>query len=332
MQIQAGVYWDQAATVASAGDRLVVSGISGNGTVGAAGGWQLGGGHSCLAPSYGLGVDNVLQYRVALAPCDDHSSAAIVDANEVENADLFWALRGGGGPTFGIVTELFYKTHPQVATLVQIYSALLIDDAETYVDLLEVLLNAVPNLTDDHWGGYDTAINTTTNGTSVYNLNVAYFRPGVTNSSDSDSIQTQNQTIQDLIGKLSEVASKSPGANITATNFFSPDWTTVYKALTDPQAVATLGGGSDAVNASVQRRHLDHAEEAHRRHTVVKRLVSERQDQSTPPDDSQGGGVDTTPSADGVQTSRLIPRELYSGDKARRYATWLAKQSVCPCK
>lgn len=37
-----------------------------------------------------------------------------VTANSIENTDLFWALRGGGGSTFGVVTSVTVKTHPKM--------------------------------------------------------------------------------------------------------------------------------------------------------------------------------------------------------------------------
>jgi FAD/FMN-containing dehydrogenase len=60
-------------------------------TVGATGGYILGGGLGPLVPYYGMGVDNVLQYEVVTADGD------IKIANECQNQDLFWAMRGGGG-------------------------------------------------------------------------------------------------------------------------------------------------------------------------------------------------------------------------------------------
>lgn len=35
-------------------------------------------------------------------------------ANECENSDLFWALRGGGGSAFGVVTELSLRVEPRI--------------------------------------------------------------------------------------------------------------------------------------------------------------------------------------------------------------------------
>ena len=76
--------------------------------MGAAGGFTQGGGHGSLGPMYGLAVDNVLEVDVVIA------NGTLLTANKCTNPDLFWALRGGGGGTFGIVTRMVHKAHPTV--------------------------------------------------------------------------------------------------------------------------------------------------------------------------------------------------------------------------
>jgi len=68
-------------------------------------GYTLGGGTGHLARALGLGLDNLRAADVVLA------SGERVGASERENADLFWALRGGGG-NFGVVTGLELALHP----------------------------------------------------------------------------------------------------------------------------------------------------------------------------------------------------------------------------
>ncbi|EEB95858.1 hypothetical protein MPER_05108, partial [Moniliophthora perniciosa FA553] len=71
LTLEAGVQWHEAYDAAEQNDRVVVGGLSAGGSVGAAGGWILGGGHSALAPSYGLGVqgvDNALQFTTSSGP------------------------------------------------------------------------------------------------------------------------------------------------------------------------------------------------------------------------------------------------------------------------
>jgi FAD/FMN-containing dehydrogenase len=55
MTLGAGVQWHEAYDAVQARGRVLVGGLSAAGSVGAAGGWLLGGGHGALSPSYGLG-------------------------------------------------------------------------------------------------------------------------------------------------------------------------------------------------------------------------------------------------------------------------------------
>lgn len=79
--------------------------------MGAVGGYIQGAGHGPAAHAFGLATDQVLEYQVVLA------SGKLVTANACQNQDLFTALRGGGGGTFGVVMSATIKVHPTRAVL-----------------------------------------------------------------------------------------------------------------------------------------------------------------------------------------------------------------------
>src|SRR5580704_8476019 len=75
-----------------------------------AAGLVLGGGTGWLNRLHGLSCDNVAGFTVVIA------EGSLVRANNKENSDLFWALRGGGG-NFGVVTEFEVRLHPVSSVL-----------------------------------------------------------------------------------------------------------------------------------------------------------------------------------------------------------------------
>jgi len=75
-----------------------------NSTTGLAG-LTLGGGFGWLSRKYGMTVDNLLSADVITA------DGRLLHTSKKENADLFWAIRGGSG-NFGVVSQFEFKLHP----------------------------------------------------------------------------------------------------------------------------------------------------------------------------------------------------------------------------
>lgn len=113
-------------------------------SVGLAGGYSQGGGHSALSSRYGLGADQVLEWEVI-----DGTGRFLV-ANREQNTDLYWALAGGGGGTYGIVWSMTSKAHPDgvVSGLNLTFSATEIS-TDTFFKAVELYNAHLPTLVDE---------------------------------------------------------------------------------------------------------------------------------------------------------------------------------------
>jgi FAD/FMN-containing dehydrogenase len=101
--IEAGAIWGRAYDAVTTGAGRYVQG-GGCLTVGVAGLIQ-GGGFGSFSKAFGMAAASLLEAEIVTA------DGAVRIANACTNPDLFWALKGGGGGSFGVVTRLTLRTH-----------------------------------------------------------------------------------------------------------------------------------------------------------------------------------------------------------------------------
>lgn len=109
-----------------------------------------GGGHGPAVHDHGLGADQVLEAQVVLA------NGQIVTASACQNPDLFFAIRGGGPSTYGVVVSTVIKAHPtnKVAAQQLSFAPLSPTNVPAFMDAVAVIYASYPDLSDAGWSGY----------------------------------------------------------------------------------------------------------------------------------------------------------------------------------
>jgi hypothetical protein len=189
-----------------------------------------GGGHGPASRQYGLGADQVLSAQVVLA------DGSIVTASPCENRDIFFAIRGGGPGTYGVVTETTIKAHPMVSVQMQsiAMAPLTSSDTSSLLDAITILYESFPDLNDAGFAGYGTW--TVASPTPLF----ANFTAGYVHG-----IYLFNQTVEAAQDAFAPVLSKLQSLNGTSL-FISVSYTTYpdywdfyWKAAVAEPAVGT---------------------------------------------------------------------------------------------
>ncbi|KAH7380170.1 hypothetical protein BKA66DRAFT_512927 [Pyrenochaeta sp. MPI-SDFR-AT-0127] len=108
------------------------------------------GGHGPLSSTYGLGVDNVLEARIVTP------DGEVRTVNPCNEPDLFWALRGGGGGTFGVLVSVTMKAYPSPQSSRHTFFMSLInpDNQTVFWDLVAYIMSEFPRLKEGGMQGY----------------------------------------------------------------------------------------------------------------------------------------------------------------------------------
>lgn len=205
--IGAGINCGEAYEYADSVSRTILCGYSPS--VGLSGGWVQGAGHSVLTNVYGLGADRAVQFTVVTP------DGEVRVANECQDTDLFWALRGGGGGTYGVVLDSTHKTEAPVPMGVAQISVSSHDG--TIGDFMELLVDTAIDLAEDGWGGH------------IYGDHIVYVSP----------LKTTVEEAKASLAKITEFSIANGGtSNITT----SPTWYSFFRdvVLTGSYAVGNL--------------------------------------------------------------------------------------------
>ncbi|KAI0475371.1 hypothetical protein GGR56DRAFT_645769 [Xylariaceae sp. FL0804] len=134
MKLGAGVQASEAQTLAHDNGFVIVEGDCP--TVGITGGYTQGGGTSPLASKFGLAADQVLEWEVVTG------SGELLTATPSQNTDLYWALSGGGGGTYGVVLSMTIKLHQDMPTAGATLS--FVDASDKYWNAVQSFLVTLP--------------------------------------------------------------------------------------------------------------------------------------------------------------------------------------------
>jgi hypothetical protein len=174
-----------------------------------------------------MGADNIVEAAIVIP------SGELITANECQNKDLFWAIRGGGGGTFGVILSLTVKAFPtpSMSTATVSMSARNGTSGKVWWKIISSIHKEMVMLQDAGVMGYYTA------GGEPYSFQYTMFQPNTTNTKSIDRLieplakhlQRYNETVEsssftswlptwDLIQKLAPVggdAGVSRGARAT---------------------------------------------------------------------------------------------------------------------
>ncbi|KAJ8321848.1 hypothetical protein KUTeg_000319 [Tegillarca granosa] len=244
--IESGAQWGNVYQLLDGYNRVIVGGSAH--TV-AQGGYFQGGGHSPVGRSLGLAVDQILDLTVVsvdgrIIKCNATGSTVQETNGSTSinsDTDLFWALRGGGGGTFGVVVSYTYRLHfqPTQMTVAYFSTALSLNgDNSIGIRFFEVYNEFVKNMPKG-WGGYMIMSNT-----EFYIYPYGNFVGLVTFV--LNHFGTVSQASMDALNKF-KVLSPSPWYVVNVTSF----WQYAQNVTDGPS------GNGYLANTFVQRDHLN---------------------------------------------------------------------------
>jgi FAD/FMN-containing dehydrogenase len=187
VRVEPGVLWSdvdretQAFGLATTGGTVSHTGVAG---------LTVGGGMGWLMSLHGLTCDNLLSADVVTA------GGRLLTASETENADLFWAIRGGGG-NFGIVTSFEFRLHPIGPMVMGGMILYPLDQAKEVLQFYREFSRTTPDELTAFAG-----LMTTPDGLPVVAIILGWFGPLEEGDKQFEPVRTFGSPLADLTGPL----------------------------------------------------------------------------------------------------------------------------------
>ncbi|KAB2575366.1 FAD-linked oxidoreductase ZEB1 [Lasiodiplodia theobromae] len=191
-------------------------------------GWAMGGGHGYMTSTYGMGADNIIEAN--LVTLEGH----LITANECQNPDIYWAIRGGGG-NFGVILNVTMKAYPMPPTAlgsIKITAKNTTSTREWWKTIAKIH-GFLPGLREKGFQGYYT-ISPPSASTEPFTFDLTLF-----------NYQLSNATVQASWAQF--VSSLDAFANTTtlSANLFNfPTFIQLYNSLPNVSDSTGTGGGS----------------------------------------------------------------------------------------
>ena len=165
-------------------------------------GLTLGGGFGKLGRKHGLSCDNLMAAEIVTA------DGRLLKASATENADLFWAIRGGGG-NFGIVTTFEYRLHP-VGPLLLAGSVLhSYEHARDAMQFYRAFSSTAPDELS-----MDAALVTAPSGERFFSISACYVGPIDEGEQVVKPLREYGAPVEDRIAPISYLQIQSAGDSI----------------------------------------------------------------------------------------------------------------------
>jgi len=162
-------------------------------------GLTLGGGFGKLGRKYGLSCDNLISAEIVTA------EGRLLHVSATEHADLFWAIRGGGG-NFGVVTTFEYQLFPVGPALLAGSILHPYDRARDAMRFYQAFASSAPDELS-----LDAALATTPTGERVFSISCCYVGPIEQGERVLKPLRTYGAPIQDQIAPRAYVEIQSAG-------------------------------------------------------------------------------------------------------------------------